>query len=153
MKQRRNGVKTRLIVTGTSASGEKVCGAVSAPGRNAQPALHGCGVVHAPYYVASTDGPFCGRLCSVLDSAAEQDFRDICVIAADVCGTELSYINVVDWEAGRLFYKAQLNSDITKVITFEEVPEEQNFCVHSVNGGEGTLLHSRRCSAALWAVC
>jgi signal transduction histidine kinase len=62
----------------------------------------------------------------ILDSAPEQDFDDIVALAANVCGTPMSLVTLVDTD--RQWFKARVGTDLT------ETSRDLSFCAHAILG-------------------
>lgn len=60
----------------------------------------------------------------VLDTPREEDFDDLARIAADVCGTPIAVVNLVD--TTRQFFKAEVGLGV------RETPLETSFCGHAI---------------------
>ncbi len=68
------------------------------------------------------------RHYQVLDSPPEQEFDDLAALAAQVCGTPIAMISLVDED--RQWFKARYGTDDT------ETPREQSFCAHALHQPE-----------------
>jgi signal transduction histidine kinase len=64
----------------------------------------------------------------VLDTAPEQDFDDIALLASEICGTPMGVVSLVD--ADRQWFKAKIGLDT------EETHRDLAFCAHAVQGHE-----------------
>lgn len=64
----------------------------------------------------------------VLDTPRERDFDDIALIAAEVCGTPIAVVNLVDTR--RQFFKAEVGLGV------RETPLETSFCGHAILADE-----------------
>src|SRR4051812_44428422 len=64
----------------------------------------------------------------ILDSAPEQDFDDIVQLAANVCGTPMSLVTLVDTD--RQWFKAKVGTDLT------ETSRDLSFCAHAILSGD-----------------
>src|SRR3954467_5554417 len=62
----------------------------------------------------------------ILDSAPAQDFDDIGALAANVCGTPMSLITLVDTD--RQWFKARVGTDLT------ETSRDLSFSAHAILG-------------------
>lgn len=62
--------------------------------------------------------------CGLLDTPAESSFDDLAAIAAQLCGTPIALICLVDRE--RQWFKARIGLDAT------ETPREVAFCAHAI---------------------
>ncbi|WP_433370825.1 GAF domain-containing sensor histidine kinase [Actinoplanes sp. CA-142083] len=62
----------------------------------------------------------------ILDSAPEQDFDDIVALAANVCGTPVALVTLVDTD--RQWFKARVGTDLT------ETSRDLSFCAHAILG-------------------
>ena len=64
------------------------------------------------------------RRYGVLDTDPEQGFDDIAWLAAEICGTPMAFVSLVDAE--REFFKAAFGSDA------RESPRDISFCGHTI---------------------
>ncbi|MEU4242940.1 ATP-binding protein [Actinoplanes sp. NPDC026619] len=64
----------------------------------------------------------------VLDTGPEEDFDDIALLAAEICGTPMGLVSLVDTD--RQWFKAKVGLDLT------QVPRELSFCTHAINSHE-----------------
>jgi PAS domain S-box-containing protein len=71
------------------------------------------------------------RLC-ILDTAREEIFDDLAAVAAQVCGTPISLISLVD--AHRQWFKAAHGMAVA------ETPREIAFCAHAILDGDGLFV-------------
>jgi signal transduction histidine kinase len=74
-----------------------------------------------------------GRLAAlhdaqVLDTAPEQDFDDIALLASEICGTPMGVVTLID--ADRQWFKAKIGLDM------EETHRDLAFCAHAVQSHE-----------------
>jgi diguanylate cyclase (GGDEF)-like protein/PAS domain S-box-containing protein len=64
------------------------------------------------------------RSCEVLDTGPEPEFDEIARMAAEICGTEMSFVSLVDRD--REYLKAAVGSDR------REAPRATSFCGHAI---------------------
>ncbi|PZU91512.1 MAG: hypothetical protein DCE90_19565 [Pseudanabaena sp.] len=64
----------------------------------------------------------------VLDTLPEQEYDDLTQLAADICGTPISLISLVDQD--RQWFKSRVGLDAT------ETPRDISFCGHAIADGE-----------------
>jgi PAS domain S-box-containing protein len=60
----------------------------------------------------------------ILDSLPEQDYEDITLLAAQICGTPVALITLVDGE--RQWFKAK------RGLAFSQTPRQDSFCAHNI---------------------
>lgn len=65
------------------------------------------------------------RACNIIYTPAEQAFDDIAQLAADLCGTEIALITLVD--SDYQWFKARVGVEL------EGVPRDLSFCGHCIN--------------------
>jgi GAF domain-containing protein len=68
------------------------------------------------------------RHYQVLDTPPEEEFDDLAALAAQVCGTPIAMISLVDED--RQWFKAKYG------MTESETPREQSFCAHALHQSE-----------------
>jgi signal transduction histidine kinase len=69
---------------------------------------------------------------SILDSLPESDYDDMTAIAAEICGTEISLISLIDDK--RQWFKSNHGMDL------RESPRENAFCAHAINEEENIFI-------------
>ncbi|MEN3325153.1 ATP-binding protein [Mariniflexile soesokkakense] len=69
---------------------------------------------------------------SILDTLSESDYDDLTAIAAEICGTEISLISLID--DNRQWFKSSHGIDVS------ETPKEYSFCAHAINEPEHVFI-------------
>lgn len=69
---------------------------------------------------------------SILDSLPETDYDNIATIAAEICGTPISLISLLDDK--RQWFKARHGLEVT------ETPKEHAFCAHAINNPDDVFI-------------
>ncbi len=69
----------------------------------------------------------------ILDTLPEKDFDDIVAIAAQICGTPMSHISIIDKD--RNWLKSQIGLSLG-----EGTPRELSFCAHAINHPDEIML-------------
>ncbi|MFI5893124.1 ATP-binding protein [Actinoplanes sp. NPDC051513] len=64
----------------------------------------------------------------VLDTAPEEDFDDIALLASEICGTPVGLVSLVDTD--RQWFKAKVGLDVS------EAHRDVSLCAHAINGHE-----------------
>ena len=80
--------------------------------------------MRAPLHPAQEDRLRALRSYEVLDTDREQDFDDIVKLAAEICGTAISVVNLIDAE--RQWFKAETGLGV------RETPIETSICSHVI---------------------
>lgn len=76
------------------------------------------------------------RELELLDTEAEVEFDELACLAANVCGTSMSAISLID--RNREWLKAKVG------ITADEIPREHAFCDHTIRGTEVFVVEDAR---------
>lgn len=69
----------------------------------------------------------------ILDTLPEKDFDNIVTIAAQICGTPMSHISIIDKD--RNWLKSQIGLSLG-----EGAPRELSFCAHAINNPEEMMV-------------
>ncbi|MCL5126884.1 MULTISPECIES: ATP-binding protein [unclassified Algibacter] len=69
---------------------------------------------------------------NILDTLPEIDYDNITAIAAEICGTPIALISLLDNK--RQWFKSHHGIDTT------ETPKEQSFCAHAINNTDGVFI-------------
>ena len=69
---------------------------------------------------------------NIMDSLPEEDYDNLTAIAAEICGTPISLISLVDQD--RQWFKSNHGLDA------RETPREYAFCAHAINNQDETLI-------------
>ena len=69
---------------------------------------------------------------SILDSLSESDYDNLTSIAAEICGTEISLISLID--DNRQWFKSHHGTDMS------ETAREHAFCAHAINDPENVFM-------------
>ena len=71
---------------------------------------------------------------NILDTLPEADYDNITAIAAEICGTPVALISLLDNK--RQWFKSHHGIEIS------ETPKEQSFCAHAINNTDGVFIVS-----------
>ncbi|MGI9551846.1 MAG: sensor histidine kinase [Aurantibacter sp.] len=82
--------------------------------------------VHEKKRLASLDS------YSILDTLPEVDYDNLTTIAAEICGTPISLVSLLD--NNRQWFKSRYGLDVV------ETPKEYAFCAHAINEGEDIFI-------------
>ncbi len=88
--------------------------------------------MRAPFPPDEVDRLEALRQYEVLDTGPEQEFDDLTHLAAQICGTPISAITLVDQE--RQWFKSRVG------LTLAETPRDVSFCAHAILGNELLLV-------------
>jgi PAS domain S-box-containing protein len=88
--------------------------------------------MNAPYHPNETERLEALRQYDILDTDSEQAFDDLAHLAAQICGTSLAAITLVDRE--RQWFKSRIGLEIS------ETPLDVSFCAHTILGDELLLV-------------
>jgi len=69
----------------------------------------------------------------ILDTLPEKDFDDIVTIAAEICGTPMAHISIIDKD--RNWLKSQIGLSLG-----EGAPRELSFCAHAINNPDEMMI-------------
>jgi len=69
---------------------------------------------------------------SVLDSLPEEDYDNLTNIAAEICGTPISLVSLLD--KNRQWFKSRFGLGVS------ETPKEYAFCAHAINEGDDVFV-------------
>jgi serine/threonine-protein kinase len=73
------------------------------------------------------------KACNIIYTPAEEAFDDIARLAAEICGTEIALITLVD--ADYQWFKAKVG------VAQEGTPRDLSFCGHCITGSEPLVVH------------
>lgn len=69
---------------------------------------------------------------SILDTLPEEDYNSLTAIAAEICGTPISLVSLLDND--RQWFKSRFGLDVS------ETPKEYAFCAHAINEEEDIFI-------------
>jgi tRNA A-37 threonylcarbamoyl transferase component Bud32 len=79
------------------------------------------------------------RACRIMYTPAEAAFDDVARLAADLCGTEIALITLVD--SDHQWFKARVG------VVQTETPRDLSFCGHCINDGNPFIIEDARADA------
>lgn len=86
------------------------------------------------------------RQHEILDTAPEQPFDDLALLASHICGTPISLVSLIDTD--RQWFKAKVGLPVT------ETPRDVSFCAHAILQPDlfvvGDTRQDERFAAILW---